>query len=596
MGCGRTNNFHTLKKMILLVKLAKNGFFVVSIVLLVLVAYGATPPWPHGISGFIFYSSGTQVPNGIPYSLNDTNNSFYYKDETSTPVPGYTGWYSVVVDGTDGDIINFLAWNSTHYGEKNFTLIGDMEVNITINKTRPPEINLSIIEPENNTAFNLSSYFIVNVSINVLGNADATNCNFTISFNSSVLALAAGESYTHFIATITKASIVYEAWNLTSIAVGTSNITVNSSCSSDDKNFDGLTEDTVTNITIVDNVAPVVRIASPKNNTAELGSNTIVFSFNVSDGLSILNCTLYVNKTYKNHTDSPQKDTMLNLSTTLSNGLYNWSINCTDASYNTGSSGRYNLSVAVYTPHITQLEIENPVNLLAGTNKELRCNGSAEDGNGYSNIIAINATFYFIAGGYNSFSPDNNNSHYTTSCTMSNQFGNSLDFDCVFNLTYYASPGEWQCNVSIIDAQSHTNASTINTNVSELLAIGLPGELDFGVTLPGQASQEKSINIENQGNVAINISVRGYGKQEYDNLSMVCTSGNISITLERYNTTQGKGFDEMYNLTPGFTKIPDFVINKSNGTSSIGTVYWRVKPGFGISGSCNGTLIFSVVV
>ncbi len=562
----------------------------------VALVYSATPPWPHSVSGFILQQDDSQAPNKVRFSLNNTNNSFYYQDETSTPVPGYSGWYSVVVNGSNGDKIELLAWNRTHYGNKNFTLQGNMEVNVTLNKSRPPEINLTIIQPPSDTKFNITSQVLVNVSINVLGNDDATGCNFTISFNTSVLSLSTGESYTHNKSNINKGATVYEVWMLTASNLGNTNITVNSSCQSDSINFDKLTKDTIANISVVDETAPIVRIISPGNNTAELSSNQLVFYYNVSDETSINNCTLFVNNAKTNYTLSPSKDTELNMSTYLANGNYNWTINCTDAGNNTGTSGRYNLSMRVYLPTITSIDIENPINLLAGSKKEVICNGSVEDQNGYTDIDTITGKLYFSDGNYNSSSPDNNSNHYSTTCMKLNGLGNGLDFQCKFNLTYYASPGEWQCNVTVTDAESHSVSSVVNTNVSELYAISLPTELDYGNIKPGAVSAEKQLAVQNAGNVNINVSVKGYGSTEGDGLAMVCVHGNITISNEHYSIDPGVNFDSMTALSSTFTLIPNFEIKKSTGTVSENNTYWKIKLPLGISGNCNGTIEIGVTV
>ncbi len=552
----------------------------------------AAPPTPKSISGYIYHNEGTQVPLGTSYSVNNTNSTFYFKDVTSSPATGKSGYYSVRLEGNEGDDAHILAWNKTAFAEQNVSLSGSMTLDLYLNKTRPPEINLSITYPENDTLFNVTNNFDFNVTINVMGGINAENCTFAISFNSSVLALRAGETLTHNYSTLTYGSTFIETWNFTALANGSSKMSVNATCDTDWRILDDLTMDTASNILVNATGVPTLYIVAPQNNTQNISSNEIFFVYNYSNDSPATNCTLFVNGIYKNHTDTPTADTEYTLATTLTNGGYNWTINCTAGS--TGTAGRYNLSVAVHYPYVSLIQIDNQVNLLTGSNKELSCNGTVTDENGFTDISSVNATLYYLNGGFSADDSDDNNSHYFIDCTTSNGIGNDLDFNCIFNITYFAPAGEWQCNVSITDAEYHVNTSTIDTNVSELYAISLPTELDYGVLIPNQISDEKETIIENQGNVNINISVRGYGEYDADNLSMICERGNISVNAQKFNSTIGAEYTEMRNLSDDFAKV--LTISKSTGTTSQDSLYWRINPGFGLGGTCNGTIIFSVVV
>ncbi len=98
---------------------------------------------------------------------------------------------------------------------------------------------------------------------------------------------------------------------------------------------------------LIDITSPSVRLISPGNNTERTVSSDVVFEYNVSDAFDVGKCELIVNGLVRNTTLDPSKDTTLNFTRTMQNGLFNWSVNCTDTSGNTGRSGTYNLSVAV---------------------------------------------------------------------------------------------------------------------------------------------------------------------------------------------------------------------------------------------------------
>jgi hypothetical protein len=96
-------------------------------------------PIPHGIKGIVYMSDGvTEAPTGTGFSVNDTTSGFFIAGTTGTG--SHSGWYSVSVDGNDGDTVIIRAWNTTHYGEITVILTGgDMrDINVTIDTAFGP--------------------------------------------------------------------------------------------------------------------------------------------------------------------------------------------------------------------------------------------------------------------------------------------------------------------------------------------------------------------------------------------------------------------------------------------------------------------------
>jgi PGF-pre-PGF domain-containing protein len=104
---------------------------------------------------------------------------------------------------------------------------------------------------------------------------------------------------------------------------------------------------------VPDTTAPTIAIESPEDNATNTTTNALDFTYNVSDDSTLSNCTLIIDDVI-NVTDATiQKDTAgQTLTTTLSNGEYNWSVNCTDESNNIGGSETRNVSVN-YVPATT---------------------------------------------------------------------------------------------------------------------------------------------------------------------------------------------------------------------------------------------------
>ena len=96
--------------------------------------------------------------------------------------------------------------------------------------------------------------------------------------------------------------------------------------------------------------APVVSLASPGNNTAWTAVGNLSFTYNVSDYSSISFCNLSFNGVVNQSVLSVAKDVNQSFNVSLPNGLYNWSVNCTDAEGFNGFSGVFSLTVDTIVP------------------------------------------------------------------------------------------------------------------------------------------------------------------------------------------------------------------------------------------------------
>jgi hypothetical protein len=98
-------------------------------------------PQMHGISGLVYMSEGvTEASWGTNFCVNNTNPTVTTGGyiEGKTGAGPYSGWYSVAINGTDGDEITVKAWNATHYGIRTVTLVGDMRgIDVIINTPLP---------------------------------------------------------------------------------------------------------------------------------------------------------------------------------------------------------------------------------------------------------------------------------------------------------------------------------------------------------------------------------------------------------------------------------------------------------------------------
>jgi hypothetical protein len=560
------------------------------------------PPVPHGIAGYIFQSDGaTQVPLGTAYSINDSNSSHYVTGTTSNPIPGMSGRYFETINGTDGDIVIVTAWNATMYGRTNVTLFGTMDnINVTINMTRSVELNISITFPFDGAVLSIGNYSNVSATIKVLG-ADGIDCNVTISFSHELVAnITDTESFTHSLGSPSRGTTISTWWNISADSMGRVNITVTGSCENEGMYVEANKYMRVYDVLVTDTVPPVVQLVAPSNNSVILDNNNVHFYYNVSDASDIANCTLIINGKYnQTNTTAVIIDTRLNISQYLTNGLYNWSVNCTDAAGNEGAAVTFNISLEVHWPTVTLTGLQDPVNLVSATTLQVDCNATVTDLNGVADILMVNATLFDMAWSDSSDS-DDNNYHYSTACQSTANTSVGMNVTCSFDVWYYANSGAWICSVTAYDKNTLVNSSNHSTLVEELYAIGVASFLDFGNLMPGAISQDVNLTLYNYGNRDINVTVHSYGLQEEDNLSMVCwDGGNISVDRMRYALEYQTNFNSMVNLTAEPLLIAEAVLRQRTEDSGYGNdtnrTYWKLGPPLGLKGQCNGTMVFGAL-
>ncbi|MFH1608194.1 MAG: hypothetical protein ABIA78_03600, partial [archaeon] len=95
----------------------------------------------------------------------------------------------------------------------------------------------------------------------------------------------------------------------------------------------------------IDTTPPTITLISPANQSADSDGN-ITFNYNVSDMLSVSNCSLILNGTVNQTNLSITKDVVQNFTVNnLVAGAYNWYVNCTDAVNNINKSATRKVSV-----------------------------------------------------------------------------------------------------------------------------------------------------------------------------------------------------------------------------------------------------------
>ncbi len=308
-----------------------------------------------------------------------------------------------------------------------------------------------------------------------------------------------------------------------------------------------------TNITVtlvtLDTLPPTVNLESPLNNSYNGTTNTIDFTYNVSDTSDVDNCSLLINNEVNITTDvgNITKDTTQNLTTYLPNGDYDWSVSCTDNSNNMGTGESRNISInylpANNPPSILDIFIPSSIDPVDNSNVNVEFSFLADDQDGISQLLnaSANASLTLDASGVGSGMQFND-----TVCDASDTGNNASvqNYSCSITMRYWDRASDWSVNVTISDSASQATTYNETFTYNSLTAINMtPSSMGWAqVTLlsADQLSISNPIIISNTGNYNvsignINISAVDLGGETSTN--QFITANNFTInTLNACNS------------------------------------------------------------
>lgn len=236
--------------------------------------------------------------------------------------------------------------------------------------------------------------------------------------------------------------------------------------------------------------------------------------------------------------------------------------------------------------------------LNAGGLRQVYCNATVRDWDGFGNIVYVNATLWHIPTS-NHTDADDNNSHYTNvSCTINETTANPFigRFVCAFDVFYYANNGTWNCNVTIMDTENKTGWNNRTSPFFPIYALNVTDGIDFGNIAVEEYSSDVIANVTNLGNTAINVSVRGYGTRMWDGLAMNCSvAGNITVDNERFALEPGVAFGDKTPLSSTVNVLmSNLTMPKQTdpGTYVVNSTYWQLYVPPNPFGNCTGYIMF----
>ncbi|MFH1641752.1 MAG: CARDB domain-containing protein [Nanoarchaeota archaeon] len=256
----------------------------------------------------IFYYNVTDHINGISNCSLILNNK---RNQTniSTITEGETQSFNVI-----GLLPGMYNWsvNCTDTSDNKNKNSSEMRVlNVTIDVSAP---KVSLISPSNNT---LDTDGIRVFSYNVTDDiSNISNCSLI---------------FDGVVEQTNRSIIKGIRQNFTVITLTTRqyNWSINCTDASDNANTNS---SEVRNLTVIKVTSgPFIYLESPANNTQDIDGN-VSFIYNVSQQLSVANCSLIINNSINRTNASITRDVSLNFTLTMPPGHYLWNINCTDTS------------------------------------------------------------------------------------------------------------------------------------------------------------------------------------------------------------------------------------------------------------------------
>jgi len=241
----------------------------------------------------------------------------------------YTNTKIVVNFSSDGDNI-WYNWNGTNVAYTS-----------TVNVTFDEGVN--------------TLYVYANDSC---GNTNSSNVSFTVDSVAPLIDIYSPLNQSYNNATIlinisSDGDNIWYNWNGTNVAyISAVNVTfdggVNTLVAYANDSIGNIGNSSVT--FIVDLEGPTVSLISPINGSTVTSSLTVNFEYNVTDASTVENCSLIINDVFNSVETGVTRNVTQSISAVLSNGDYNWSINCTDEVNNKNSSMIENFTLNYVAP------------------------------------------------------------------------------------------------------------------------------------------------------------------------------------------------------------------------------------------------------
>ena len=247
-----------------------------------------------------------------------------------------------------------------------------------------------------------------------------------------------------------------------------------------------------------------------------------------------------------------------------------------------------------------------PINLQPNATTTLSCWGTADDLDGLDDLADLSSVIY--ADGIARFAPDNETNHYTNNTCDLSEFTVNGNWNCTYQVQYYADPSEWTCAINITNQDPQYYNDTINeTNtIEELVALEVHNKtVDFGLrAVDVEYDADTEVVVYNTGNVVLDLRL------DADNMSedpfnidspqaFNCTTSFVPINFLRFSLIENTLWSaatpmEEIGLTAAesFGLAPQVGGNIVADAPTFNSTYWSIFVPSGIAGTCTGRIMY----
>ena len=239
------------------------------------------------------------------------------------------------------------------------------------------------------------------------------------------------------------------------------------------------------------------------------------------------------------------------------------------------------------------------ITLTEGTTKNVVCEATVTDGDGFGDIDSVEAKLYRTS--QTASGADDNNHRYTRTgngeCVPSGGSGNTETYTCTFAVQYYADPtdatsiystDDWTCQVTPTDGGGAGTADTDTIEMNSLQSLNVTN-IDFSSVAAGSSSigDTHIATVTNTGNVAIDFTLLGG--------ALTCGGrGSVPVGNQEYSLATFV-YSNGTDLTAGAVQINAVLgVPESDTVPITDITYWQVGVPVGTEGTCTGTTTFAV--
>jgi hypothetical protein len=246
-------------------------------------------------------------------------------------------------------------------------------------------------------------------------------------------------------------------------------------------------------------------------------------------------------------------------------------------------------AVVLHAPFLTNLKLNNntDISLTEGATTTISVTATANDANGYADIVSATSTMYRSAVGAACTTNENNCYQIaSTSCAYSSCSGTSCSLTCSAKLQFFTDPTDigtyaaqnWLGAIGIQDTTGLRDTQT-SAGVEVLTLFGLNlttlgNGIDFGSLKPGSdtGGVNATTTIVNTGNSSINVQLSG--------TDLAGNTNTIPVGAQKYATsTFVYGSCSVCQFLTGSATNVAVNVNKttSSTTDSKGDLYWGIN-------------------